>query len=68
MGQVGEAFDPVRHEAAEVVRDSDAPPGTVVRVLRPGYGDGKRLLRPAVVAVSAPPDLMANPEAGRDGG
>ncbi|MFF5228105.1 nucleotide exchange factor GrpE [Dactylosporangium sp. NPDC000521] len=54
FGEVGEAFDPVRHEAAEVVRDSDAPPGTVVRVLRPGYGDGERLLRPAVVAVSAP--------------
>lgn len=54
VGAVGEAFDPVRHEAAEVVRDSDAPPGTVVRVLRPGYGDGERLLRPAVVAVSAP--------------
>ena len=54
FGAVGEAFDPVRHEAAEVVRGSDEPPGTVVRVLRPGYGDGERLLRPAVVAVSAP--------------
>lgn len=54
VGAVGEPFDPVRHEAAEVVRDSDEPPGTVVRVLRPGYGDDERLLRPAVVAVSAP--------------
>ncbi|MET7419061.1 nucleotide exchange factor GrpE [Dactylosporangium sp. NPDC005555] len=62
IGEVGEPFDPVRHEAAEVVRDSDAPPGTVVRVLRPGYGDGERLLRPAVVAVSAPAPL------GDDGG
>ncbi|MEV0128649.1 nucleotide exchange factor GrpE [Dactylosporangium sp. NPDC050688] len=57
VGEVGEPFDPVRHEAAEVDRDSDAPPGTVVRVLRPGYGDGDHLLRPAVVAVSAPPGL-----------
>jgi molecular chaperone GrpE len=68
VGEVGEPFDPVRHEAAEVVRDSDAPPGTVVRVLRPGFGDGERLLRPAVVAVSAPAELAVHPEAGRDGG
>ena len=68
VGAVGEPFDPVRHEAAEVIRDSDAPPGTVVRVLRPGYGDGERLLRPAVVAVSAPPDLTPPREAGPDGG
>jgi molecular chaperone GrpE len=51
----GELFDPQRHEAAEVVRDTDAEPGTVVRVLRPGFAVGDRLLRPAVVAVSAPP-------------
>jgi molecular chaperone GrpE len=67
VGAVGEPFDPVRHEAAEVIRDSDAPPGTVVRVLRPGYGDGERLLRPAVVAVSAPQELAAGREAARDG-
>src|SRR6476620_7895115 len=30
-GEVGEPFDPVRHEAAEVVRDTDGPPGVVVR-------------------------------------
>ncbi|GAA1571407.1 hypothetical protein GCM10009827_111600 [Dactylosporangium maewongense] len=66
FGEVGEPFDPVRHEAAEVVRDSDAPPGTVVRVLRPGYGDGERLLRPAVVAVSAPV-LLGDRENGPDG-
>lgn len=67
VGAVGEPFDPVRHEAAEVERGGDAPPGTVVRVLRPGYGDGERLLRPAVVAVSAPAQ-PATEEAGRDGG
>ncbi len=69
VGAVGEPFDPVRHEAAEIERDSDAPPGTVVRVLRPGYGDGERLLRPAVVAVSAPREPAdAAVEEGRDGG
>jgi molecular chaperone GrpE len=68
VGEVGEAFDPVRHEAAEVVRDSDAPPGTVVRVLRVGYGDGDRLLRPAVVAVSAPRELTDGGQERHDGG
>jgi molecular chaperone GrpE len=68
LGAAGEPFDPQRHEAAEVVRDSDAPPGTVVRVLRPGYAKGDRLLRPAVVAVSAPPDPSTDRDGGPDGG
>lgn len=68
IAAVGESFDPQRHEAAEVVRDSDAPPGTVVRVLRPGYANGERLLRPAVVAVSAPPDPSTDRDGGPDSG
>lgn len=51
---VGEPFDPQRHEAAEVVEDSDEPPGTVVAILRPGYAGSATIVRPAVVAVSAP--------------
>jgi molecular chaperone GrpE len=35
-----------------VVDDPDAAPGTVVHVLRPGYGDGEAQLRPAAVAVA----------------
>jgi molecular chaperone GrpE len=50
--EVGMPFDPSRHEAVSVVDDPEAAPGTVVRVLRPGYGDGERQLRPAAVAVS----------------
>ncbi|HEX4788779.1 MAG TPA: nucleotide exchange factor GrpE [Actinospica sp.] len=51
--ETGVPFDPLRHEAAEVVEDPGAPPGTVVRVLRPGYGSPPdRQLRPAAVAVS----------------
>jgi molecular chaperone GrpE len=49
---VGAAFDPARHEAAATVADPDAPEGTVVRVLRPGYGEGERQLRPAAVVVA----------------
>jgi molecular chaperone GrpE len=49
---VGEPFDPARHEAVSTVADSDAPDGTVVHVIRPGYGDGETQLRPAQVVVA----------------
>jgi len=52
LGAPGEPFDPARHEAAEAVADPDAPPGTVLRVVRPGFGGPSGLLRPAVVAVA----------------
>src|SRR5260370_1392247 len=44
-----------RHEAVATVADPGAPAGTVVRVVRPGYGDGEHQLRPAAVVVAAPP-------------
>jgi molecular chaperone GrpE len=36
--ETGVAFDPARHEVVGVVQDPDAPPGTVVEVLRPATG------------------------------
>jgi molecular chaperone GrpE len=51
VDDVGEPFDPLRHEAVGAV-DSDAPAGTVLSVVRPGYGDGAAVLRPAAVIVS----------------
>ncbi|QUH03526.1 nucleotide exchange factor GrpE [Saccharopolyspora erythraea] len=50
--EVGVPFDPNLHEVVEVVSDSDAEPGTVVGVRRPGYGDVGNQLRPAGVAVT----------------
>ncbi|MDX3328497.1 nucleotide exchange factor GrpE [Streptomyces sp. ME02-6979-3A] len=50
--ETGVAFDPARHEVVGVVDDPDVEPGTVVQVLRPGYGDGDRQLRPATVTVA----------------
>lgn len=50
--ETGMAFDPARHEVVSVVDDPDVEPGTVVQVLRPGYGDGDRQLRPATVTVA----------------
>jgi molecular chaperone GrpE len=48
----GRPFDPTRHEAVGVVADPGAPEGTVVRVVRPGYGDRENQLRPALVVVA----------------
>ena len=50
--EAGVPFDPVRHEVVGVVDQPDSAPGTVLEVLRPGYGEGSRQLRPAAVVVS----------------
>jgi molecular chaperone GrpE len=47
----GEPFDPARHEAVGAAA-GDAPPGTVLAVVRPGYGTDDAVLRPAAVVVS----------------
>jgi molecular chaperone GrpE len=48
----GTAFDPARHEAVAATYDPRVSPGTVVQVVRPGYGESDRLLRPAQVVVA----------------
>jgi molecular chaperone GrpE len=48
---IGELFDPLRDEAVSAI-DVDAPPGTVVATVRPGYGTDEAILRPASVVVS----------------
>lgn len=48
----GEKFDHSLHQAVFEVEDSDAPPGTVVQVVQPGYVIKDRLLRPAMVGVA----------------
>jgi molecular chaperone GrpE len=52
--ETGVPFDPARHEVVGMV-DSDVtgqPPGSVVAVVRPGYGAPGRQLRPAAVTVA----------------
>jgi molecular chaperone GrpE len=49
---LGEPFDPSRHDAAGTRPDAEAQPGTVVEVLQPAYGIGDQQLRPALVIVS----------------
>ncbi len=49
---LGETFDPARHEAVASRDASGAPDGSVVEVVRPAYGAGDRQLRPAQVIVA----------------
>jgi molecular chaperone GrpE len=48
----GVPFDPVWHEAVSVVPNTGEPDGTVLQVIRPGYGQVDRQLRPATVVVA----------------
>jgi molecular chaperone GrpE len=48
----GATFDPARHEAVATTYDPRVPPGTVVQVVRAGYGEPDRQLRPAQVVVA----------------
>ena len=50
--ETGGPFDPERHEVVGMTDATDVPPGTVVEVVRPGYGAGTQQLRPAAVMVS----------------
>lgn len=52
----GEMFDPNIHEAMAQQESEDAPAGTVLQVLQPGYQLRDRLLRPARVIVSRKPE------------
>jgi molecular chaperone GrpE len=49
----GEKFDPHRHQAISVV-PAEQEPNTVVSVLQKGYSIAERVLRPALVTVTAP--------------
>lgn len=49
---VGATFDPARHDAIAVQPDPGVAAGTVIQVVRPGYGNGDGQLRPAQVVVA----------------
>jgi molecular chaperone GrpE len=56
VGEVGEAFDPARHQAMVRLPEEDAVGETVADVIEGGYALGDRLIRPAKVAVKVPAD------------
>jgi molecular chaperone GrpE len=52
---VGRPFDPARHEAVSAI-DADAPPGSIVALVGPGYEDADQVIRPARVVVARAPE------------
>jgi molecular chaperone GrpE len=48
----GKEFDATHHEAVATVPAAGAAPGTILHVVRPGYGHGDHQLRPASVVVA----------------
>lgn len=53
--ETGLRFDPFRHEAVEISVASCSAPGTILEIVRPGYGRAGDQLRPASVVVAATP-------------
>jgi molecular chaperone GrpE len=49
---LNEPFDPALHEVLATQPDPNAAPGTILQVVRPGYGGAARPLRPASVVVA----------------
>lgn len=49
---VGSAFDPQVHEAIQQVETDEHPVGTVIAEVQPGYVQGERLVRAAMVVVA----------------
>ena len=56
VGEVGEDFDPAKHEAMVRLPEAGAEGETVADVIEGGYILGERLIRPAKVAVKGPAD------------
>jgi molecular chaperone GrpE len=52
---LNQPFDPNQHQAVMQQPSAEQPANTVVQVLQPGYMIHDRVLRPASVAVSVPP-------------
>jgi molecular chaperone GrpE len=64
---VGQPFDPSVHEAIQQVETGEHEPGTIIAEVQPGYRQGDRLLRAAMVVVarSKSPSEDAGPSSAR---
>ncbi len=52
FSDLGESFDPAKHEAIAVVTVNDKPENTVIEEVSKGYMVGDRVIKPAKVIVS----------------
>lgn len=57
--KIGEPFNPQWHEALSTLKTAEHPPKAVVELVQKGYRLHQRLLRPALVVVSAAPEKAA---------
>ncbi len=64
----GTPFDPLYHDAVQVHRTEEVPPGTVTQVLRKGYRMKNRVLRHAQVVVSERPRESGKNSEPKEGG
>lgn len=51
FGKVGEMLDHAKHDVVQEMEDVAGESGEIVRILRYGYGNGSRVIRPAQVIV-----------------
>ena len=51
---IGQPFNPLVHEAIQQLETAEHAPGTVVAEVHPGYLQGERLVRAAMVVVAKP--------------
>jgi molecular chaperone GrpE len=61
---VGRSFDPQVHEAIQQVESKEHEPGTVLAEVQPGYTQGERLIRAAMVVVAKAPTDGSDREPG----
>ncbi len=61
FGEPGDPFDPAIHEAVMHDESAEVSEPTATTVMRRGYRHGERLLRPAMVGVSDPAPVAADP-------
>jgi len=60
---VGKPFDPSLHEAIQQVESDAHAPGTIIAEVQPGYSQGERLVRAAMVVVARPKTSASEPPA-----
>jgi molecular chaperone GrpE len=61
---IGKPFDPSLHEAIQQVETDAHAPGTIIAEVQPGYSQGERLVRAAMVVVARPKASAGDPPAG----
>ncbi|HEX2676520.1 MAG TPA: nucleotide exchange factor GrpE [Polyangiales bacterium] len=64
---VGQRFDPQMHEAIQQKETDEAPAGSIIAEIMPGYMFGQRLLRAAMVVVARKPSAPKPPDAAASG-